>query len=199
MSIVIGYQAWHSFDALHFFLRGAELPFLLRFIQPVIGSLSKTASGAGLKADDKILSVNGKTIERRMDVAALLRKAVAGEEWTVAYQRGAQSGVATFRLARFNNDAKSWIDWTTAVFTDFLNRWFGIVLAFFVLWMRPRDPMAWLLLALLVSFGFLATSVGDIDEGWPLPWRAFAAFYRAIVSTTWPLWMLLFGLYFPDP
>ena len=199
MSIVIGYQAWHSFDALHFFLRGAELPFLLRFIQPVIGSLSKTASGAGLKADDKILSVNGKTIERRMDVAALLRKAVAGEEWTVAYQRGAQSGFATFRLARFNNDAKSWIDWTTAVFTDFLNRWFGIVLAFFVLWMRPRDPMAWLLLALLVSFGFLATSVGDIDEGWPLPWRAFAAFYRAIVSTTWPLWMLLFGLYFPDP
>ena len=199
MSIVIGYQAWHSFDALHFFLRGAEMPFHLRLVQPIIGTLTKTATGAGLKADDEILSVNGQSIERRMDVAALLRKAVAGDEWSVAYRRGPQSGVATFRLARFNSEAKGWIDWTAAIFTDFLNRWFGIVLAFFVLWMRPRDRMAWLLLALLVSFGFLATSVGDVDEGWPLPWRAFAAFYKAIVSSTWPLWMLLFGLYFPDP
>ncbi len=199
MSLVIGYQAWHSIDALHFFLRGAEMPFQLSVVTPEINSVRKEGKDAGLSKGDLILSINGQTIERRMDVAALLRTAMAGAEWRVGYRRGEQTAVAAFRLARFNGEWKSWLDWAPAFSTDFLNRWFGIVLAAFVLWMRPRDPMAWLLLALLVSFGFLSTSVGNVDEGWPLPWRAFAAFYRTGVSASWPLWMLLFGLYFPDP
>ena len=199
MSIVIGYQTWHSVDAVHFFLRGAEMPFQLASASPVIATLHKQATSAGLRKADEILSINGQSIHRRADAAALLRHALAGDNWEVAYRRGQATGVAAFQLVRFNSEAKSRIDWTTAVFTDFLIRWFGIVLAFFVLWMRLRDPMAWLLLALLVSFGFLATSVGYVDEGWPLPWRAFAAFYRTAVGTSWALWMMLFGLNFPDP
>lgn len=199
MSIVIGYQAWHSVDALHFFLRGAAAPFQLGFARPTITSLKNEASGAGLKQDDEILSVNGQPIERRMEVTAAIRNAAPGDKWTVVYRRGQESRKAEFRISRFNSDAKGWFDWTTAVLTDFLIRWFGIALAGFVLWMRPRDPMAWLLLALLVSFGFLATSVGNIDEAWPSPWQTIGAFYRTAVSASWPLWMLLFGLYFPDP
>jgi sigma-B regulation protein RsbU (phosphoserine phosphatase) len=199
MAIIIGYQAWHSVDALHYFLRGAEMPFQTKLAPPAISSLKKEASAAGLQKGDVILSVNGSSIHHRMDIAALLRKASAGAEWSIAYRRGQEYGTAAFHLARFNGEAKNWIDWTTAVVTDFFNPWFSIVLGFFVLWMRPRDPMAWLLLALLVSFGFLATSVGNLVDGWPLPWRAFATFYKAILGTSWPLWMLLFGLYFPDP
>jgi sigma-B regulation protein RsbU (phosphoserine phosphatase) len=198
MAIVIGYQAWHSVDALHFFLRGVERPFQLDSATPAISDLRKEAANAGLKKGDTLLSINGQPIRSRADVAARLRTALAGDEWAVAFEREAQPGLTVFRLARFNNDA-GWMDWITAIFTDFIIRWFGIVLAFFVLWMRPRDPLAWLLLALLVSFGFLANSVGDVDEGWPLPWRAFAMFYRGAIGASWPLWMMLFGLDFPDP
>lgn len=197
--IVVGYQAWHSIDAIHYYLRGVERPFQLASGPIRIVSARVEAEKAGLVKGDEILSLNGSPIHRREELAVVLRRAVAGEEWRVGFRRGQQTRVAVFRLARFNSEAKSGLDWTTAIVTDFVIRWFGIVLAAFVLWMRPRDPMAWLLLALLVSFGFLATSVGNLEEGWPLPWRALATFYRVLVASSWPLWMLLFGLYFPDP
>lgn len=198
MAIVIGYQVWHSADALHFYLRGVERPFQLESAAPAVSTLGKEAASAGLKKGDTLLSINSQPIHSRADVAALERRALAGVQWAVAFQRDGKPGLAVFRLLRFNNDA-GWLDWTTAVFTDFIIRWFGIILAAFVLWMRPRDPLAWLLLALLVSFGFLANSVGDLDEGWPLPWRAFAMFYKGAIGASWPLWMMLFGLDFPDP
>ncbi|MBL0159094.1 MAG: PDZ domain-containing protein [Bryobacterales bacterium] len=198
MAIVIGYQVWHSADALHFYLRGVERPFQLESAAPAVSTLGKEAASAGLKKGDTLLSINSQPIHSRADVAALERRALAGVQWAVAFQRDGKPGLAVFRLLRFNNDA-GWLDWTTAVFTDFIIRWFGIILAAFVLWMRPRDPLAWLLLALLVSFGFLANSVGDVDEGWPLPWRAFAMFCKGAIGASWPLWMMLFGLDFPDP
>lgn len=199
MTIVIGYQAAHSASALHFYLRGAELPFRLGGVQPKIVTLRDQAAASGLQKGDQVISINGQSIRGRPGVAALLRDSQPGDEWTVTYRRDSTIGKATLSLERFKSDAKSWIDWTTGVFTDFLNRWFGIALAVFVLWMRPRDPLAWLLCALLVSFGFLASSVHDVEDGWPLPWRALAAFYKSAAGVSWPLWMLLFGLYFPDP
>jgi phosphoserine phosphatase RsbU/P len=69
---------------------------------------------------------------------------------------------------------------------------FCFVIAFVVAVIRPHDPLAWLLLALLLSFG---ETVHGFDWDWPF--RAPAMLWHISVHDLWPVSMMLFGLYFP--
>jgi len=70
------------------------------------------------------------------------------------------------------------------------------ILGFLVAAVRPRDPLAWLLLALLLSFGTLVGMEVALLPAWV---RTFAMAYRTVTAATWPIWMFLFGHYFPSP
>jgi len=72
---------------------------------------------------------------------------------------------------------------------------FCLVLAFGVAAIRVRDPHAWLLLALLLAFVNTARS-GEFLWFWPA--RDFAALTAGLLGDSWPVWMMLFGIYFPD-
>lgn len=71
-----------------------------------------------------------------------------------------------------------------------------ILLGFWVAAVRPRDPSAWCLLFVLL--GLSALSSGG-EQGWGRGIRDVAAGYRAGLNELWPLFMLLFGIYFPEP
>ena len=71
---------------------------------------------------------------------------------------------------------------------------FCLLLGFWVAFLRPRDPLAWLLLALMLSFGTIGVEGRTLSTG--LLQYLFVA-YRAWFNNTWGLWMLLFGIYFP--
>lgn len=73
---------------------------------------------------------------------------------------------------------------------------FCMALGFWVAAVRIRDPLAWLLLALMLSF---AAATYPSPELWRVPWRDYGAAYYAGLFGTWPIWMLLFGVYFPEP
>jgi sigma-B regulation protein RsbU (phosphoserine phosphatase) len=63
---------------------------------------------------------------------------------------------------------------------------------------RIRDPLAWLLLLLLLSMSqFGGTSWRDVVglDGWLHP---VAAVFKPVLANLWPLSMMLFGIYFPD-
>jgi sigma-B regulation protein RsbU (phosphoserine phosphatase) len=70
---------------------------------------------------------------------------------------------------------------------------FCFFLAFLVTGIRSHDPRAWLLLALLLSFGETPH-----DFGWDWSARASAWIWHVALSRAWPIAMLLFGLYFPQ-
>ncbi len=74
----------------------------------------------------------------------------------------------------------------------------AIALGFGVAWVRPRDPLAWLLLLLLTGF----TAMGELEmiqrSAWPEPLRPLALFWRHGLGASWPLALLLFALRFPD-
>lgn len=75
-----------------------------------------------------------------------------------------------------------------------------VALGFAVVAIRPRDRLAWILLGLLLAFGQMAG--GQVAApGLPqhVAIRALAACYRAFFEGSWPLFMLLFGVYFPHP
>ena len=94
------------------------------------------------------------------------------------------------------------VNWIFVVSTSILTPAFCLLLGFFVAAMRPRDPLAWLLLALMLSFAQLSvTTSGSLTEvisRWPDILRPAAIFYSVLFSTTWSIWILLFGIYFPE-
>lgn len=73
-----------------------------------------------------------------------------------------------------------------------------LVLGSWVVLVRPRDMLAWLLLGMLIGF---THSFGEsiVLEAWPAGLRELAVAYHQIVGASWPILMLLFGFYFPEP
>jgi sigma-B regulation protein RsbU (phosphoserine phosphatase) len=69
-------------------------------------------------------------------------------------------------------------------------------LGFWAAAVRVRDNRAWLFLALMLSLGGFG---GSTVTSWSHFWRPVAVVYRRLSFVGWPIAMLLFGLYFPQP
>lgn len=72
---------------------------------------------------------------------------------------------------------------------------FCLLLGFWVAAVRPRDPLAWLLLALMLGF---PASINPFAESWGPGLRDFGMFFRVLFAGLLVFWMLLFGIYFPE-
>ncbi len=75
-----------------------------------------------------------------------------------------------------------------------------LVLGFYVTFVRIEDLRAWLLLAVLVSFSINAdgSDLRDRIMNWATPLKHFAIVYRTAVMRSWPIWMVVFSIYFPE-
>ncbi len=73
----------------------------------------------------------------------------------------------------------------------------SLLLGFWVAFRRPRDPMAWLLLGLMISFPHVLQSF--VVQGWPPGWREAGVFYETVLSALFPIIIFLFGRFFPEP
>jgi phosphoserine phosphatase RsbU/P len=73
-----------------------------------------------------------------------------------------------------------------------------ILLGSWVVLMRPRDKLAWLLLGLLLCFSQV---VGPdyMVESWGPGLRESAMIYHMGLAVAWPIFMFLFGFFFPEP
>ena len=65
------------------------------------------------------------------------------------------------------------------------------LLGFWVLFVRPRDPLAWILLFVLLGVGSLS-----LERYWS--YGTLVGAYQKIFFAAWALGMLLFGIYFPE-
>lgn len=196
----LAYQAAYTIDALHIYSGGPATPFTINATTGAIANLTPEAEAAGLAGGDILHSVNGVPYRMPAQVFSYLRQVKAGARLELTYSRaGAAPRQASIVLARAYSDRRSWQDILLGLFADFLTRWTSLLLGCYVVLVRPRDPLAWLVFLLMASFGQLATGVGQVTGGWQQPWRSLGSFYRVMANLSWPVWMLLFGLYFPDP
>lgn len=88
------------------------------------------------------------------------------------------------------------LGWTFTIVLYTIVPIFSLILGFFIAFSRPRDKLAWITLAMLASFSQLGPAT---FFGLPAPWMPIVVGYRSLLSNTWPLWVMLFGLYFPRP
>jgi sigma-B regulation protein RsbU (phosphoserine phosphatase) len=164
-----------------------------------ISFLDGNAAAAGLKNDDQLQTVNGRAVTGTAIFGEELRKSNSGDPMTVAVLRrkagqGPIQETVSFRLGT----TQRWT-WKNGLPSDLLLLvlpFAAMLLGFWVAAARPRDPLAWLVLAVMLSFiGF-----GDPNmEAWPPYARDLGMIFRTVVNATFPIWMLLFGLYFPEP
>ena len=82
------------------------------------------------------------------------------------------------------------------IFMGVLIPWFSLGLGFWVAFVRPRDPLAWIFLGLTISFGhFLFSSDGF--GIWPSAITAALLLFHGAWQAMFFVFLFLFGLYFP--
>lgn len=159
----------------------------------------------GIRYRDIVVSVNGVPVTGSAVFGEAFRGSHPGDMLRIAVRSaGKAEHLVNLRLAAadrpnpFTSGSGSLT--SGSGFSDFLLLIvlpaFAIALGFWVAAVRPRDPRAWLLLAFLLSFAAFANPG---VEFWRPGLRDFGVTYRSVVLGSFTIWMLLFGLYFPEP
>jgi sigma-B regulation protein RsbU (phosphoserine phosphatase) len=176
-----------------------QIPFF--FVEPgtnrVTNATPETA-GFGIHNGDQVLAVNGASytgtgllghafLEARVGVPVVVT--TAPKNGPAGSQRSISLPVTA---ARFN----SW-DIASDLSIEFLLPALSLLLGFWVAFRRPRDPLAWLLLALMLSFPHILESY--VVQGWPPGWREAGVLYESTLSAAFPIVIFLFGRFFPEP
>jgi sigma-B regulation protein RsbU (phosphoserine phosphatase) len=169
-----------------------ELPFTV--LDGSVAAVKSEGETAGFKVGDKIVAVNGVIInsERQgFDEIANLRPDESAS-FTVARKGGDGqtqnvqiSYAPKIKQADFNYYSQLIVGF---IFSYFLPT-FSILLGFWVVFVRPRDPVAWLLLFVMLGFSSAAL------ESSP---SLFIKIYTITFFSMWALAMMLFGIYFPE-
>ncbi|MCM2257155.1 MAG: SpoIIE family protein phosphatase [Vicinamibacteria bacterium] len=151
---------------------------------------------AGPLAGDRIVVVDGEPWQGRATLITTVAARRAGEELPLRVVReGRETAVAVTLQPR---PVLGHGDRALLVVLVLLSPLLAIALGFGVAWVRPRDPLAWLLLLLLLGF----TAMGELEliqrAAWPWPLRPIALFWRHALGTSWPFALFLFALRFPD-
>ncbi len=183
----------------YFHLKAAAYPFVPVYEKgrPALQFVTKSAWQAGVQNNDTLLTVNGRPLTGIAVFGEAIRTAKRGETLTVQFLRPGETAPrsATIPLEQvtappFSLPAASLLALKLVVPT------FCILLGFWVTAVRPRDPSAWCLFLIMLFFSvFYSAGV----ESWGPAVRDVAEGYRVAVANAWPIFMLLFGLYFPEP
>ena len=153
-----------------------------------------SAQKLGLRHGDILLAVNGRTYTGSAVLAEAYAHARIGQSIAVSVRSGSDVRTIELPVQRPSNSVGH------IAFDVVLNIAMPIgciLLACWVVLVRPRDTQAWLLLGLLVSFSQVLSSFKI--EGWGPGWREWAMGYHMALAQSWPIFMPLFGFFFPEP
>ncbi|MEJ7607196.1 MAG: GAF domain-containing protein [Bryobacteraceae bacterium] len=185
-------DVWQDFT-----FRYTAPPFWLYAPWPtVIAFIHDTAEPAGLKIGDRVVSVDGRRMDGLSDLLRPVRQKAPGQSIQVEAVRDGRTQVYTIPLRSVRTKQIGVLVYAYAAVMFFLMPAVSLLLGFGVAAIRPRDPMAWLLLFLMVSLAQF--SVGNVSiMGWPAWIRLPSHLYRSL-SAVWPICLIWFGIYFPQ-
>ncbi|MGC1485640.1 MAG: SpoIIE family protein phosphatase [Candidatus Acidiferrum sp.] len=180
----------------YFHLKIAAYPFFVDYVKgrPL---LVQAAPGSGVKANDVLISVNGRAFTGFAVLGEAMRVAKPHDTLTVEVLAPGDAAPrsVSMRLAQVTSPRVAWATLTLWALKLVMPT-FCILLGFWVAAVRPRDPSAWLLCFIML---FFSVFYSDGSETWGPVIRDLATGYRVAIGNSWPIFMLLFGLYFPEP
>jgi sigma-B regulation protein RsbU (phosphoserine phosphatase) len=175
--------------------REAALPF--GYNNGRVLSVSDAEAAAGIRGGDTIEFVNG--INVRVSEEAFdreMNKLRAGEPIELTMSRPAADGqreqfMATIVPTRVERDLTFYSKYVTGFLFMYGLPTLSILLGFWVLFVRPADPLAWILLFVLQGVSSLS-----LEMYWDI--GTLLGAYQKFYFSAWALSMLLFGIYFPE-
>jgi sigma-B regulation protein RsbU (phosphoserine phosphatase) len=205
LAIVITYRIRDTTDRFDEVVRGheiAQIPVDPRFPSFRIDEVGPEAAAAGLKVGDTIVGVQGRPATRLVDLIVPLMSSSPGETLALEVESATESGpirrTAAISLAPMRTGPPRTYDWIRFAVGGVALPYLCLALGFWVVAVRIRDRLAWLLLVLLLGLsefigGNWRTLLGRGDWFQPV-----AIVYQTLMATAWPMTMMLFGLYFPE-
>ena len=157
-----------------------------------IAILQPNAIAAGLKELDVLLEVNGVPATSMSAYGDIIAHSRPGD--TLQVRVRSKGGTQNFSL-RLGPGWQSQI-LAVEVIGGLLIPIFCILLGFWITGVRPRDRLSWLLLALLLGF---TSFFNSFFAFWGPVSRDLGVLYMYALDYTWGIWLLLFGIYFPEP
>ena len=177
-------------------------PFRVVLGSDHFSSVEPALADAHIQAGDELLRIEGHPYQGPAQVARALAAKHPGDHLDITVRSQGQTDPETYSapLSAAGNGNSSILDWFALAIMTILTPAFCLLLGFGVAAIRPRDPLAWLLLALMLSFAQMSTltALPDVLLSWPDVVRSVAIVYHAVFATTWAIWILLFGIYFPE-
>jgi sigma-B regulation protein RsbU (phosphoserine phosphatase) len=158
-------------------------------------NVTEKAREAGLKPADKIKAINGKPINSSEEFRAFAGQIRSPEPLIVSIERTDDAGAVINEEISITPTAFTIsAGYYGAVLINFLFVYFlptfCILLGFWVVFMRPHDYLAWLLLFLLCGLASFSM------EGYPAD--SLVGLFRRTFFNAFAPSMLLFGIYFPE-
>jgi sigma-B regulation protein RsbU (phosphoserine phosphatase) len=183
----------------YFQLKVAAFPFVADYEKgrAVLRFVTKSARQCGLRNNDILLAVNGHPLTGLAVFGEAIRTAKPGETLTVQFLHPGETVPRSVAIPAEQATAPPIsLSAASLLALKLVVPSFCILLGFWVTAVRPRDPSAWCLLLIMLFFSvFYSAGV----ESWGPVVRDVAEGYRVAVGNAWPIFMLLFGLYFPEP
>ena len=156
------------------------------------------AVGFDLHNGDQLVAVNGTAYTGTGVLGRAFNKTEAGTPLsvTIVPAHALATAKRTISLPVTKSRFASWDVLSDSV-VGFLLPAVSLLLGFWVAFRRPRDPLAWLLLALMLSFPHILQTF--IVYGWPPGWREAGVLYESTLEAAFPIIIFLFGRFFPEP
>ncbi len=176
----------------------ADLPFDMHEDHPEVRVVRPAGEAAGIHEGDRIVSINEMEYRGGAQLLRPIGQAEPGDTLVVRVLRDGDTKEFHITLPRRPPVTDS-AEILLAVVQDLAIPLFCTLLGFWVAAIRPRDPLAWLLLGLMLSFSYVLNPASSLRlGGWIPVIRDVAVFARSFFSLMWGPAMMLFGIYFPD-
>jgi sigma-B regulation protein RsbU (phosphoserine phosphatase) len=182
------------------------VPFIAEWPEQKIVDLPKNiaeTSSPPLMLGDRVVAIEGRPYRIRADVSRVVAGRRIGDTIGIEVERTAPDGTvatvtstATLGPGRDANGILA-IRIFLVVLGVFLP-WLCFGLGFWVVLARPRDPIAWLVLLMLLGLSHAGAPEPNIHHAWIAPLRIAGGLYRSFFQNTWTIWFPLFGVYFAE-
>ncbi len=168
------------------------------FATDTISEAFPEARAAGINLGDRLISINGEPFHGDALIFRTFQQAQPGDIVDATIRP--KSAPATERTVHIVTVARKHGPSDSVPFEITIGAVFPLVcliLGFFVAFARPRDPVAWLLLALMLGMSKVFMVSGEnLDGGL---WSDFFFSVRSLFTFTGFAWLFLLGVFFPAP
>lgn len=197
-AIALLYQITYTVEVMRVQAQGTRVPTLpFTTAGSSVDAVSKEAAAAGLHSGDRILAVNGIEAAGDRDLHEAVRNGRPHDLITLTVVPKGQSASRSLRVPLAAHDSKppTIEGWALAIILS-LAMLLCTVLGVYAAAVRPHDARALFFFGLMLATSQMITAIGPYD--FPHSLWALAFVYHLAVVLGWGLWLILFGLYFPE-